>query len=279
MSLPLVSVIITAYNREKYIGDAIESVLQSTYKNFELIIVDDGSTDNTRKIISNYNNYSNVKTFFNPNNLGQFENRNYSASLASGKYIKYLDSDDLLYKYGLEVMVDIMERYPDAGAAMNHGLLHDSEPYPIYLSTKDAYRAFFIKGGFPTAGPSGSIFLKEAFFSTGGFPKPYYVGTDIIMLLKIASQYPILKIQPGLIWYRQHDEQEMAIGNRNFDYIKNNNRQYLACLLDKNCPLNELEIKQAVSLIKKTTLRKALSCLKHLKVKEAYYNLKAINLS
>ena len=74
---PLVSVLMTAYNREKYIGEAIESVLQSTYKNFELIIVDDCSVDDTLKIASSFlKNDQRIQVFKNNSNLGQFRNRN-----------------------------------------------------------------------------------------------------------------------------------------------------------------------------------------------------------
>src|ERR1700682_441555 len=127
---PKVSVLMTAYNREKYIGEAIESVLASSYANFELIIVDDCSKDNTVKIAKAYaEKDSRIKVFVNEKNLGDYLNRNRAAELAQGKYIKYLDSDDLIYYYALEVMVKYMEKFPDAGFGLSS--LPDYKPFPI----------------------------------------------------------------------------------------------------------------------------------------------------
>ena len=84
------SVLMTAYNRELYIAEAIESVLASTYQDFELIIVDDGSKDKTVAIAKKYESKdSRVKVFVNEQNLGDYPNRNKAASFASGKDIKH----------------------------------------------------------------------------------------------------------------------------------------------------------------------------------------------
>ena len=91
--VPLVSVLMTAYNREKYIAEAIESVLASTYSNLELIIVDDCSKDNTLQIATNYQAKDDrIKVYKNEKNLGDYPNRNKAASYAKGKYLKYVDS-------------------------------------------------------------------------------------------------------------------------------------------------------------------------------------------
>ena len=92
---PLVSLLMTSYNREKYIGFAIESVLASTYTNWELIIVDDGSIDKTVEIAQQYEKKDGrIRFYRNEKNLGDYPNRNKAASYAGGKYIKYVDADD-----------------------------------------------------------------------------------------------------------------------------------------------------------------------------------------
>src|SRR6476646_10196463 len=95
----LVSVLMTAYNREKYIAEAVESVLASTYTNFELIVVDDGSTDNTVTIAKSFEarDYR-IKLYINEKNLGDYPNRNKAAGYASGEYIVFVDSDDWMLK-------------------------------------------------------------------------------------------------------------------------------------------------------------------------------------
>jgi glycosyltransferase involved in cell wall biosynthesis len=118
--LPLVSVLMTAYNRERYISEAIESVLNQSYKNFELIIVDDCSSDKTVEIAKQFElKDSRVKVYINNINLGDYPNRNKVASYATGKYLKYLDSDDVMYSYCLDVMVSAMERFPEAAFGLS----------------------------------------------------------------------------------------------------------------------------------------------------------------
>ena len=95
---PLVSVLMTAYNREKYIAEAIESVLASTYTNFELIIIDDGSVDNTVQIIESFValHSQNIKFFKNESNLGLVGNWNKCIDLATGDWIKFVFQDDYI---------------------------------------------------------------------------------------------------------------------------------------------------------------------------------------
>ncbi|MBK8712927.1 MAG: glycosyltransferase family 2 protein [Niastella sp.] len=96
---PLVSVLMTAYNRQQFIAEAIESVLASTYQNWELIIVDDGSKDDTVAVTKSYAEKDNrIHVYVNEKNLGDYPNRNKAAFYANGKYLKYLDSDDLIMK-------------------------------------------------------------------------------------------------------------------------------------------------------------------------------------
>ncbi|WP_354637538.1 glycosyltransferase family 2 protein [Morganella morganii] len=105
MKTPLISVIMPAYNAEKYISDSIDSVLNQSIQNFELIIIDDNSQDNTTNIINKYND-PRIVLIINSNNLGVSETRNIGISAANGKYIAFLDSDDiwLPHKLSLQIM-------------------------------------------------------------------------------------------------------------------------------------------------------------------------------
>lgn len=256
---PLVSVIITAHNRQNYIADSIESVLTSSFHDFELIIVDDHSVDNTFSIVEQYKKDSRVKLFKNQRNLGQFPNRNYAASLATGKYIKYLDSDDMLYKYGLKTMVDAIESLTEAGAVISHDRLHEAKPYPILMTPVEAYKAFFLKGGFPNSGPSAAIINREAFNVVGGFPEPFYVGTDTIFWLKLSAKYPIVKVQPALNWYRKHEGQEINKGIQSNEYLEKNYAEFLKILNSNNCPLRDDDLKLAKERLKYRHVRNILN--------------------
>ncbi|HFD31629.1 MAG TPA: glycosyltransferase family 2 protein [Gammaproteobacteria bacterium] len=105
-----VSVIIPTYNRSKYIAETLESVFNQSFKNYEIIIINDGSTDDTEKILEPYRDriiYKKIK------NQGVAFARNEGMKLARGKYIAYLDDDDLYLPWKLEVQVAILEKHPD----------------------------------------------------------------------------------------------------------------------------------------------------------------------
>jgi glycosyltransferase involved in cell wall biosynthesis len=198
----------TSFNREKYIAEAIESVLASTYKNFELLIVDDASTDKTVQLAKEYaDRDGRIKLFVNPKNLGQFENRNLAARLCTGKYLKYVDSDDLLYPTGLAVLVSMMERYPDAGYGLCSLIQDDGRIYPFMLTPHQAFRRHFIQriDLFHKA-PLSSIIRKSAFEAIGGFNNPQAEG-DYEMWLRLSLAHNVVLMPDGIVWYRVHDDQ------------------------------------------------------------------------
>lgn len=107
---PLVSIVMPAYNASKFISESIESVLHQTYKNWELIIVNDCSKDNTEEVIKFYSNKdSRIKYYKQKTNLGVSEARNKAIIEAQGKYIAFLDSDDLWKEKKLEEQITFME--------------------------------------------------------------------------------------------------------------------------------------------------------------------------
>jgi len=109
---PAVSVVIPAFNAEKYIKESINSILSQTFQDFEIIVVDDGSTDNTGKIIKQYG--SKVNYIFQENS-GPSKARNTAISVAKGKYIAFLDADDLWTPNKLELQVGFLESHKDVG--------------------------------------------------------------------------------------------------------------------------------------------------------------------
>lgn len=232
---PLVSVLTTAYNRELYIREAIESVLASTYSNFELIIVDDGSKDNTVAIAREYEaKDKRVKVYLNEKNLGDYPNRNRAASLATGKYIKYVDADDSIYPAALQTMVTAMENNPEAAIAM---IARDDENIDkdvIFLQPKEIYQQHFYENGFLENGPLSAIIRKDVFEEVGGFSGKRMIG-DIELWLKITARYPLLRLPKGLVYWRQHEGQEFKKGA--ILYLTDGLKMYADILKDKHCPL------------------------------------------
>ena len=109
--MPKVSVLIPTYNSAPFLDDAIESVLNQTFTDFELLIVDNCSTDNSKEVISKYLSDNRVKYYVNEKNLGSNGNFNKCFSLAKGDYIKCLCSDDKLHPELLEKFVSVMEKH------------------------------------------------------------------------------------------------------------------------------------------------------------------------
>ncbi|MHA6249247.1 glycosyltransferase family 2 protein [Pontibacter sp. CAU 1760] len=112
MMFPLVSVIISLYNKEDFIGDTINAVLNQTYSNLEIIVVDDGSTDNSRNIVQKIRD-SRVK-FYCQTNKGPGAAQNFGFHLSSGTYIKFLDADDLLKEDTIEGQVNSLKNKVDS---------------------------------------------------------------------------------------------------------------------------------------------------------------------
>lgn len=109
---PLVSVVMPAYNAEKFIDQAILSILDQTYKNFEFIIIDDGSKDSTLEVIKKYKD-SRIVLLRNQNNVGVIRSLNKGIARARGKYIVRMDADDWSYPERIEKQITLMQKYPN----------------------------------------------------------------------------------------------------------------------------------------------------------------------
>lgn len=239
---PLVSVLMTAYNREKYISDAIESVLASEMGDFELIIVDDCSSDATVEIARDFvRRDTRVRLFVNEKNLNDYPNRNRAASYARGRYLKYLDSDDIMYPHCLGAMVRGMERFPDAGFGLCCIPAGD-RPYPYSLSPRETYLEHMHGYGHFDRSPGSSIIRLEAFRRMGGFRGVRVYG-DTDLWLRLGREYRMVKLMAGLYWTRRHPGSETMS-----DYHRDNSAKlYDACyneaLLHPACPISGDEIR------------------------------------
>ena len=152
----LISVIIPVYNVEEYLHYAIESLEKQTYKNFEIILVNDGSTDNSGKLCDEYSEkYSNVRVFHKENG-GLSDARNFGIQKAQGEFITFLDPDDYLEAYSLELLAGIQEMH-DCDIISTR--VKPTELYNIYSNhslTEEDFKNVIVM--------DHDIFLEEAFY-------------------------------------------------------------------------------------------------------------------
>jgi glycosyltransferase involved in cell wall biosynthesis len=238
---PKVSVIITAYNREKYIAFSIESVLAQTFTDFELLIVDDCSTDATAAIAHSYQADYRVRVIVNPRNLGQFPNRNYAAEHARGAFLKYHDSDDIMYPGCLGAMVSSLEAEPRAGFALSSNHYWAGGPCPMLSTPAMSFQREFLGwGGVFSGAPAHALFRTEVFRSLGGFPEagPF---SDFLFWPRACAKVNVLLISADLFWYRIHAEQQPVT-----DFEKSATYGDIWKLLhEPECPLAGSELIQA----------------------------------
>jgi glycosyltransferase involved in cell wall biosynthesis len=266
---PLVSVLMTSYNREEFIAEAIESVLCSMFTNFELIIVDDCSTDNTVEIAKIYEKKdSRIKLFVNEKNLTQFGNRNKAASYAKGEFIKYVDSDDIIYPNTLQTMVDNMNRFP--AAALGYCLKHEvpQEKLPYKMEPKESFKQHFFEGSPMFVGPSGLIIKRKAFESVNGFEE-FGMPSDNHLTLKIASKFPVVAMSKDLFLWRIHEGQVFSQNKNNYYNILNN-YNYVRDILINYSPLSETENKKLLFNYKKRLAYHIFNLLRKFKLGVAY---------
>ncbi len=193
-----VSILMCVYNGESFIDDAIKSVLQQTYKNFELIILDDGSTDNTANIIKKYDNIHYVYQ----KHSGIIMSRNNLLKYANGEYISWLDADDLYEKTKLSKQVQFLNNNTscDIIFASYKNFLDDSIKQPstrqLELLDSDPNLCF------PTA-----LFRKKVFDLYGNFDSSYNYGEDTSLLIKLFNNKVNLnnKLNDKLYFRRIHN--------------------------------------------------------------------------
>jgi len=148
-----------------------------------------------------------VKVFVNDTNLGDYSNRNKAASYATGKYLKYIDADDYVYPWGIELLVEMMEQFPEAGWGLCSLEQDEFRPFPFLLSPAEAYNyAYFGPGLFHKA-PLSSIIRREVFNAVKGFSGKQHMG-DYELWHLLAMKYPVLLMPGSIVWHRVHDEQQ-----------------------------------------------------------------------
>lgn len=206
----LVSVIIPTYNSDKFITKAINSILNQTYSNLEIIIVDDGSTDNTKDEI--YNLKDNRIKYFYKSNGGESSARNFGLAQATGEFIAFLDADDLYHKEKIKRQVSILNSNPNIDIVYNDVILIDEENNKIgELKSEEIIEDssnFLAQILFRQVIPaSASIMLRRNCFKGNIiFPETYNYAEDYYFIIQLADKYNFYYLQESLYFYRRHSQ-------------------------------------------------------------------------
>lgn len=200
-----VTVVVTTYNHARYLPDAIESVLRQTYPQIELVVVDDGSTDNTAEIASGY---PDVKYIF-QENKGLSSARNTGALNSLGTYIIFLDADDMLYPDAVSLNIGYFKDHPQCGfISGGHDLMTedkhimDVEPWQK-IPTLDHYPAL-LQNDYISM--HGAVMYRKAVFENHHYDESLSSCEDYDFYLQVARHYPIYSHNIKLAAYRKHAE-------------------------------------------------------------------------
>ena len=202
------SVIIPTYNRAAFISIAVNSVLKQTYKKFELIVVDDGSRDRTKRIIENLDD-NRVKYLRIPHSGVSFA-RNTGIHLSSGKYIAFLDSDDKWAESKLERTVEYIKRYPRIQVFHTDEIWYKNGKLLKQKKKHKRPSGFVYKNCLSLCciGMSTAVIKKEVFDDTGYFDTKLPACEDYDLWLRICSRYEVMLIPEQLtIKYGGRDDQ------------------------------------------------------------------------
>ncbi len=213
MGNPKVSIVIPAYNHEKFVGEAIQSVLDQTFPDFELIIINDGSTDNTEAEILKFRD-ERIR-YYSHENRGLSATLNRGIELARGEYFNFLPSDDAFFPEKLEVQIKVFEECDQLGVVFSYPQLVDADgreikddpaalwPIVPYETKEEIFPALFERNflSAPTA-----LIRMDAFKKVGPFDESLKYAQDYDLWMRILKYYDARLIKQSLVKYRWHGE-------------------------------------------------------------------------
>ncbi len=195
---PLVSVIIPTYNRAWALAEAIDSVLAQNYNNFELIVIDDGSTDNTSDLIDGY---SGKLALIRQENAGVSAARNRGIESSRGDFIAFLDSDDTWLPQKLSRQMDFMGRYPEALICQTQEIWirNNTRVNPRSCHKKPSGMIFESSLALCLVSPSAVMMKKNLFDKVGLFDERLPACEDYDLWLRVGCRYPVYLVDEPLV--------------------------------------------------------------------------------
>ena len=233
---PLVSIIVPAWNCARWITATLESVYAQTYRNWEIILVDDGSTDDTRSILDRH--MARIRYHY-QENRGTAAARNAGLREARGELIAFLDNDDLWLPRKLELQVKALQAAPECGLVFTDGrvftddgsrlhsvLSRQLDPWIARCTTADGltakgwlFRELFLASEIASA--SSVLVSKQCIEGAGGFDEKIRLADDYDLWLRIALRHPVILVRTSLyMWRWRDDSQSGPINDRQYRWRK-----------------------------------------------------------
>ncbi len=202
--LPLVTVYITNYNYDEYLRMAIESVLEQTFRDFELIILDDGSTDSSREIIREYADHEKTRVIF-QENRGLNKSIDVAIKASRGKYVMRLDADDFLDSNALLVLTREIEQNDDLALVFPDYFYVDEDGEILGQERRNDFKEEVTVPDRPAHGAC-TLFRKRVLEEVGSYTTDYTCQDGYDIWLKIINKYSVKNINLPLFYYRRHGE-------------------------------------------------------------------------
>ena len=235
---PLISVVMPSYNSAPFLSEAIESVLSQTFKNFEFIIIDDCSTDNSWKIIQKYaEKDKRIITLKNNKNLKICKTLNKGIKIARGKYIARFDSDDICLPKRFEKQVKFMEKNNKVGVVgTNFYLINKNGKYigqkNFPKTNQECKKAFLFYNPF---GHNTVLIRKKCFDEFGGYDNKFVYAEDLELWMRFGQKYNFYNIQKNLLKYRLFNENSILKNQKTM--IKNALKARKKAIINYNYPI------------------------------------------
>jgi glycosyltransferase involved in cell wall biosynthesis len=203
----LVSIIIPAYNAEPYLAETIQSCLDQTHPAVEIIVIDDGSSDGTRRVAENFP----AVRYFHQTNAGPAAARNHGIRQAHGEFLQFLDADDILLPDKISHSLQVFQAYPDCGLVycnyefrsqdLSHRL--DDATKTVKVLPQSEMLNYLIRTGTTLFGIHCALIRAEAVHAVGGFDEGIIITEDWHFWVKLAAQGVIFRhLDETLVWYR-----------------------------------------------------------------------------
>ncbi|RXK57425.1 glycosyltransferase family 2 protein [Lacibacter luteus] len=213
---PLFTVATVTYNSGKWVRQAIESVLASSYSSFEYIIADDCSSDDTWKIVNNYKD-SRIVAMRHDKNIGEYANRNAVVKSAKGRYLLFVDGDDVLLKHTLRNLAEYIEAFPNAQTIWGVQPANiDFAIMPYVFESHELIRLIY-GTTLPLAviGFAETVFRVEELRAAGGLSQKYSIG-DTYIKKKLALTCNALFVPMGFVFWRRSSNQASSRVNQDY---------------------------------------------------------------